>query len=100
MSIIKKHHRRTFLKALGFGTAATALPLLRTSRSRATNEFPLRCVFISTHNGFPINPSDPDAGSAWGPPRTSETDFDLAASPILAPSPPSKIACSWSRTSP
>jgi len=85
MSMKNRFQRRTFLKALGFGTAATTLPFLRAGRTRASDDFPLRCVFISTHNGFPINPADPAGGSAWGPPRTSETEFDLAASPILAP---------------
>ena len=85
MSLPHRFNRRSFLRALGVGTAALTLPILRAPRTRALDEFPLRCIFVSTHNGFPVDPGRPDVPSAWRPNRNSETDFDLTTSPILAP---------------
>jgi len=58
-------NRRSFLQTLGLSAAAGAtVPFWRTAQAQSTGGFPLRCVFITTHNGFPQGRWEPTGGEA------------------------------------
>ncbi len=67
-------NRRGFIQALGLGAAAAQVPYWRSARAQAEPGAPLRCIFISTHNGFP--------SQRWAP---TGGEYDFALSSILQP---------------
>ena len=74
MSLNTRLNRRSFIQALGLGAAAVNLPYWRIAQAQSGASGPLRCIFITTHNGFPAGRWEPTGG---------ETDFELSS--ILAP---------------